>query len=163
MLRIILTIVLSGIGQFGFCGELQGIQKTHQQVESTARQLSGAIDSLSHILGPVSRPVATESELSVTTILNGLKQLALDPARDPKDSFEALKKRYEQISKEPSSQKEELQRQINEQIKTVIEKLGYTPVQAGSATYQRNNEKVSVRFQNGEISVSPIKSLPPVD
>lgn len=197
MLRIILTIVMMGTGNFGFSGEIgQELKNSHQGVENTARQLSSAIDSLNHILGPISRPVASDTELTASTIQNGLKQLALDPARDPKDSFEALKKRYDQISKEYNElvierakndikepqeksesveralkkerdillpQKNKIRNQINEQIKSVMEKLNFTPVQPGSTTYKRNNEMVSARFQDGEIVVSPIKPLPPVD
>jgi hypothetical protein len=197
MLRVAMIGLVIGVGHWASAGELdKGLNKTHGDIENTARQLSGAIDSLSHALGTQNRPIASAYDLTDATVLNGLKQLALDPARDPKQSFEALKNRHDRISKEFNTvvvewvkndskkpeekseaveralikereilrgQKKEIEDQIKEQIKMVMTKMSFSQVLPGSTTYQRNGEQVSVRFQDGQVIVSPIKPLPKVD
>jgi hypothetical protein len=175
MLCVAMIGLVIGVGHWASAGELdKGLNKTHSDIENTARQLSGAIDSLSHALGTQNRPIASAYDLTDATVLNGLKQLALDPARDPKQSFEALKNRHDRISKEQArsdskdgeilgGQKKEIEDQIKEQIKMVMTKMSFSQVLPGSTTYQRNGEQVSVRFQDGQVIVSPIKPLPKVD
>ncbi|NBX76718.1 MAG: hypothetical protein EBQ92_09205, partial [Proteobacteria bacterium] len=101
MLRVALFGLVIGLSNSVSAGELdKTLNNAHGDIEKTARQLSGAIDSLSHALGTQNRPVASAFDLTDGTVLNGLKQLALDPTRDPKQSYEALKNRHDRISKE---------------------------------------------------------------
>jgi hypothetical protein len=197
MLRVAFVFLAMGFGFLTMGGELDnGLNRTHRDIENTARQLSGAIDSLSHVFGTQNRPVASADELTDATVLNGLKQLALDPARDPKQSYESLKNQHERISKEFNTvvgewvkndskkpeeksqaveralekerellrkQKKEIEDHIKEQIKMVMTRMGFSQLLPGSTTYQRNDEIVSVRFQDGQLLVNPIKPLPKVD
>jgi len=197
MLRVVLVGLVIGFSPSIKAGELdKALNNAHSDVEKTARQLSGAMDSLSHAFGLENRPVASAYDLTDAIILNGLKQLALDPKWDPKQSYEALKNKHERLSKEfnkvvgewvkndskePAeksdsvaralvnereilrNQKKEVEDQIKDQIKSVMTKMGFSQMNPGSTTFQRNNEKVSVRFEEGKIVVSPIQPLPPVE
>lgn len=162
MLRIMIVVFSMGLGLTSFCGEItESLKQTHGGVGGASRQLSDAIDNLSHILGTEKRPIANEPELTPKIILNGLKQIAADPAFEPKDTYESLKEQEARAS--DLKQKKELQDRIQEQIKWVMVKMGFNPVEVGSTTFQRDNQKVNVRFSKGEILVNPIQPLPPVD
>ena len=158
MLRSMVLVWVLGMGSWGFCDELEGLRKTHDSIGDAAQQLSNAIDN---ILGTDRHPQATETELTPKIILNGLKQLAQDPALDPKDSYESLKNQEARVTK--AEQKKQIQDKIQDQIKTVMGKMGFSPVSKGSSTYQRDQDKYQVLFSRGEIIVSPIRPLPPVE
>lgn len=56
-----------------------------------------------------------------------------------------------------------VQKKIKSKIDEVMHHWGYVPKQPGSSTYEKGESLLSVRFDSGEIVVSPIKLLPPVE
>lgn len=84
----------------GFSDEMTGaLKNTQRGVDQLSRQLSHALDGLSHGLGNYNRPIAKD-EIDEKVILNGLNQLSLDPSQDPQDNFDSLTKQEAKLRKE---------------------------------------------------------------
>lgn len=97
------SVLVMWVVTFSFLGlsdEMTGtLKNTHRGVDQLSRQLSNALDGLSHGLGNYNRPISNE-DIDEKAVLNGLNQLSLDPSRDPNENFDSLIKQEAKLRKE---------------------------------------------------------------